>query len=165
MTTQPVTDEYADLPAWCRPGRKVAMFSWAGGQSRDTVTVATVVRILKTRVVVRFVVRGETIEDWVPRTMSGMWLLSRHYGHGAGHRLADPASQEVRDARAVQQANALALKIEKVFDVRTGSGQVRKEDRKPLGNAADALALLDEIFDLIAPVRAQLQAQLDQEGA
>lgn len=163
MTTQPVTDEYADLPAWCRPGRKVAMFSWTAGQSRESLYTATVVRILKTRVVVTFVTRGSNpIETWVPR--AGLVYPLRYNGsHGAGRRLADPASQEVRDARAVQQVQVLRNKIDMAFALRYGSAP--KADRKPLDNAADALELLDELATLIAPVRARLADQLDQEGA
>jgi hypothetical protein len=157
-----VADPHADLPAWCRIGRTVATFSWIGGQSRPTPGTATVFGVTKTRVnVVRTTRGGEPVSDWVNRND----LHHRRPGHSGGFRLADPASQEVTDARAVQKVMALEASIFKVFGPYTGSTIMRQADRKPLNNATDALALLDEIADLVNPLRARLQAQADHEGS
>lgn len=154
-------DDYADLPAWCRIGKTVATFSWVSGSSRDTMGIAKVTGVTKSRVNVTYVVRGAPIKDWVNRDD----LYHRRPGYSGGFRLADPASREVADARAVQKVMALEASISRAFGPYTGSTLMRQADRKPLKNAADALTLLDEIADLINPLKARLQAQADQEGS
>jgi hypothetical protein len=158
-------DEYADLPAWCRPGARVARFHWVGGSSRDHVDTAEIVRITKTRVVFRYKVPnvdGGSVEDWVHRDGA----LQRYGRHGAGQRLADPASTQVLDAMAVRGARNLEHTIRKMFEARTGtSSMIRKEDRKPLRERADVVELLDEIIGAASKLRARYADQLEQEGS